>query len=127
MLHHKVVHGNSRAAVRAPGAPLRRLRRSVLAVAAADADVKVFYRTNWGSAKLHGSLQGSSWRDIELKKVRVGTVLLQPLLSCMHCSGCAHMTAKSPLSRSLQHPENGWAPAYHCRMEAARHHRCWSL
>lgn len=68
-MHHNVVEANLRTAVRAPGAPFRRLRRRVLAVAAADADVKVFYRTNWGSAKLHGSLQGSSWRDIELKKV----------------------------------------------------------
>lgn len=36
--------------------------------AAADA-VKVFYSTNWGSAKLHGSLHGSKWRDFELEKV----------------------------------------------------------
>lgn len=40
----------------------------VRAHAAADA-VKVFYRSNWGSAKLHGSLQGAAWKDFDLKKV----------------------------------------------------------
>lgn len=46
-------------------------RRHVLVRAAQAADtVKVFYRTNWGSAKLHGSLQGAAWKDFDLKKVR---------------------------------------------------------
>jgi hypothetical protein len=44
----------------------------VRAQAATDA-VKVFYRSNWGSAKLHGSLQGAAWKDFELKKVTLPT------------------------------------------------------
>jgi hypothetical protein len=33
--------------------------------------VKLYVRTGWQTAKLHGSLQGGAWKDIQLNKVRV--------------------------------------------------------
>lgn len=58
----------------------------VRAQAAPNDAVKVFYRTSWGSAKLHGSLFGAKWRDFELKKVQdLPSQLTHPDTASMHC------------------------------------------
>jgi hypothetical protein len=31
--------------------------------------LKLFYRTGWDSARIHGSLLGGSWQDYDLQKV----------------------------------------------------------
>lgn len=46
-------------------------RATAVAVqAAAGKEVKLFYRSNWGSGRVHGSVQGGDWKDYELSMVR---------------------------------------------------------
>ncbi|KAF8062739.1 SPP1 [Scenedesmus sp. PABB004] len=42
---------------------------STSAPSASDRELRVFYRTTWPTAKLHGSLQGGAWRDFPLAKI----------------------------------------------------------
>ncbi|WIA20655.1 hypothetical protein OEZ85_005031 [Tetradesmus obliquus] len=45
-------------------------RATAVAVqAAAGKEVKLFYRSNWGSGRVHGSVQGGDWKDYELSMV----------------------------------------------------------
>jgi hypothetical protein len=45
-------------------------RRAAVAVhAAAGQEVKLFYRSGWGSGRVHGSVQGGDWKDYDLRTV----------------------------------------------------------
>eukprot|EP00878_Enallax_costatus_P014266 GHUV01014922.1.p1 GENE.GHUV01014922.1~~GHUV01014922.1.p1 ORF type:complete len:413 (+),score=120.28 GHUV01014922.1:330-1568(+) len=53
-----------------PLTALRCQRRVVVRASGAAADeIRLYYRSNWGSGKVHGSLQGGAWKDYQLKKV----------------------------------------------------------
>ncbi|KAF6259195.1 sucrose-6F-phosphate phosphohydrolase-domain-containing protein [Scenedesmus sp. NREL 46B-D3] len=45
-------------------------RAAAVAVrAAAGQEVKLYYRSSWGSGRVHGSVQGGDWKDYELRTV----------------------------------------------------------
>lgn len=50
-------------------ATVRRRQHPIIKASSAAGEIKLYYRTKWGSAKVHGSVQGAAWQDFQLQKV----------------------------------------------------------